>query len=384
MKIAIIGSKGIPAQAGGIERHVEHLAQGLSDLGLEVFVYSRPWYTKSKQTNYNGISIVNLPSIKTKHLDAISHTFFSTIHAMFKNVDIIHFHGVGPSFLTWLPKVFKPKVKVVSTFHCIDRKHQKWGRFARVTLRMGEWCSVKFADKTICVSKTLKQYCQDVYDTETVYIPNGVNIPKPVVTKDVLQKYNLEPNKYVLMVTRLVRHKGAHYLIKAYEQLNNDEKLVIVGGSAFTDDYVKELNRLAAKDSRVILTGTLTGQPLYELFANAKLFVQPSESEGLPIAVLEALSFSRPVLVSNIPENLEAISRDKYGFSFKNKSIQDLKAKLEYLLDQPELLQQTGEKGKKFATKNYNWQDIVNNTINLYQSLLQPKEQSQKQAVKTV
>ena len=175
MKIALIGQKGIPALYGGIERHVEHLSTGLAKLGQEVFVYSRPWYTDRKLKDYKGVNVVSLPSIKTKHLDAISHTLFASVHALFQDYDVIHFHGVGPSLLAWIPKVFKRKAKVVVTFHCIDRKHQKWGRIARLSLRLGEWFANKFAHKTITVSKVLQQYCSEAYDTDTVYIPNPLN-----------------------------------------------------------------------------------------------------------------------------------------------------------------------------------------------------------------
>ena len=375
MKIAFIGQKGIPTQAGGIERHVENLALGLKNLGQEVFVYSRFWYTKSKEKNYKGINIINLPSINTKHLDAITHTFVSTVHALFCDYDVIHFHGVGPSLLSFIPRIFKPKAKVFATFHCIDRKHQKWSWFARFVLRLGEWSAIKFPNKTITVSKTLRQYCRDVYDSETEYIPNGVNIEAENNNSDILNKYNLEPNQYILMVSRLVKHKGAHYLIKAFNQINTNMKLVIVGGSSFTDSYVAELNNLAQRDSRVILTGQLTGEPLAQLYANALIFVQPSESEGLPIAVLEAMSYAKPVLVSNIPENLEVISLDKYGFSFKNKSTQDLSEKLEILINQKDTLNQVGINARNHVEKYYNWKDIVGKTLHLYEGMVVEKHE---------
>lgn len=366
MKIALIGQKGIPAKAGGIERHVEQLALGLKALGQDVFVYSRPWYTENKNTDYKNINIVNLPSIKTKHLDAITHTFLATIHALFSDYDVIHYHGVGPSLLSFIPKIFKPKAKVISTFHCIDRKHQKWGFGSRLALRLGELCAIKFPHETICVSQTLQQYCQDVYDTDTNYIPNGVNIPSSINTDSLLKELNLEPNKYILFVSRLVRHKGAHYLIEAFKNLETDLKLVIVGGSAFTDDYVAELKKMGENNSKIVFTGTQTGQALEELFANSLLFVQPSESEGLPITLLEALSYAKPALVSDIPENLEVISKDKFGFSFKNKNVADLTEKLKYLISNQNNLADLGYNAREHVKQNYNWENIVAQVLELY------------------
>ena len=366
MRIAFIGQKGIPAIYGGIERHVEELSTGLADFGYDVFVYSRPWYVK--KSKIEGVNIVNLPSIKTKHLDAISHTLICTIHALFKKYDIIHYHGVGPALLAWIPKIFKPSCKVVVTFHCIDRKHQKWGRLARLSLRLGEWSSNKFADETITVSKVLQQYCSEAYDNETVYIPNGVKVTKTQGSDLIKKKFGLEKDKYILMVSRLVKHKGAHYLIEAFKNLDTDLKLVIAGDSAFTDDYVKSIKELAGDDKRIIFTGFQSGQILEELFYNTLLAVHPSESEGLPIAVLEAMSYGKVVLASDIPENLEVI-QDR-GISFINKDMEDLKDKLEALIEEPEILKQLGSGIREFVLEKYNWDDIVKDTIKLYKEVL--------------
>jgi len=373
MKIAFIGQKGIPAIYGGIERHVEELSKRLADFGYDAYVYSRPWYSKDsdkriKINKIDGVNVVNLPSIKTKHLDAISHTFISTIHVLFNKYDIIHYHGVGPALMAFIPKILKPRCKVVVTFHCIDRKHQKWGRFARLSLRMGEWSANKFSDETIAVSKVLRQYCDEAYDNEAVYIPNGVSPTKEQNSGLIAEKFGLEKDQYILMVSRLVRHKGAHYLIDAYKKLNTDLKLVIAGDSAFTDDYVDQLKEQAKDNENIIFTGYQTGRVLEELFDNALLAVHPSESEGLPIAVLEEMSYGKVVLASDIPENMEVI-KDK-GVSFKNKDIKDLRLKLEALIEEPEILKQLGKEAREFVMENYNWDDITKNTIKLYKEVV--------------
>lgn len=378
MRIAMIGQKGIPAIYGGIERHVEELSTRLAECGFLVTVYCRPWYVaKSKIKNqklkiYNGVKLVYLPSLKTKHLDAISHTFLATLHALFCDYDIIHYHGVGPSLLSWLPRIFRPKVKVITTFHCIDRKHQKWGLFAKLMLRAGEWAACRFAHKTITVSKTLHQYCSEAYNKETVYIPNGVTINKlknENQKSKILEKYGLEANRYLLMVSRLVRHKGAHYLIAAFLNLKEQEekfkdlKLVIAGDSAFTDNYVKSLKEMAGGRQDIVFVGFQSGKPLEDLFLNSLAVVHPSESEGLPIAVLEAMSYGKVVLASDIPENMELVK--DYGLVFQNKNIDDLTKKLKILVSANDLSKK-GEKARVFVAENYNWDSVVINIKKLY------------------
>lgn len=368
MKIAMIGQKGIPTKYGGIEKHVEELSIRLAQKNNEVYVYTRPYYTNKDKKNYQGVHLISLPSIHTKHLDAISHTFLATMHAIFNNYDIIHFHGVGPSLLTFIPKLLKPKTKIVATFHCIDRQHQKWGFFAKLMLWLGEKAICWFADEVVAVSKTIQNYCYEAYNRDSCYIPNGISAVQNIKPSLIEHKYNLKGNDYILLVTRLIPHKGVQYLISAYQEIKTNKKLVIVGDSSFTDDYVKKLKILANHNPNIIFTGWLSGQILSELYSNAYLYVQPSESEGLPISVLEAASYGKCVLASDIPANLEIVS--ECGISFVNKNINDLADKLNYLLREPLLVEKTGKYAKKFVLKNYNWQDISENTNNLYKNLL--------------
>jgi len=371
MKIAFIGQKGIPMKFGGVEKHVESLAVGLAQRGHDVYAYTRPWYTPKKLKIYKGVHLISLGSFKTKHLDAISHSFKASLDVLRRNYDVVHYHGVGPALMAWIPKLFKPSCKVVITFHCIDRYHQKWGLLARLALYLGEWAAVHFADDTITVSKTLQNYCADTYSADTIYIPNGVDVVKDASAEIIKKKYGLTKGSYILFLSRLVKHKGAHYLIEAYNQLRTDKKLVIAGGSAFTDDYVKFLKKQAQYNPNIIFTGNVEGgsNEWKELYSNAYLFVHPSESEGLPIVVLEAMSFGLPVLASNIRENMEAIAGG-HGFSFKNKNVNDLKKKLEHLINSPVLVKEVGIDAKKYVLENYSWVDIVNSVEQVYQELL--------------
>ncbi len=374
MRVAMIGQKGIPAIYGGIERHVEELSTRLAGCGVDVSVYCRPWYgdkDSRESKKYKGVKLVFLPSLKTKHLDAISHTFLATVHAMFGKYDVIHYHGVGPSLLSFLPRIFCPKIKIVTTFHCIDRKHQKWGAVAKIMLRAGEWAACRFAHKTITVSKTLHQYCAEAYDKETSYIPNGVPVrcAAEYFDSEILRKFNLEKEKYILMVSRLVRHKGAHYLVSAFQNLkerNHDFgglKLVFAGDSSFTDDYVKSLKDFAKENKDIVFTGFQSGKPLEDLFLNCLAVVHPSESEGLPIAVLEAMSYGKVVLASDIPENMELVK--DFGMHFRNKDIDDLTNQIEALVTKKDLVVQ-GLTAKKFVEEQYNWEKIAIQVRQLY------------------
>ena len=365
MRIFFIGQKGIPSKSGGVEKHVEELSARLAKQGHEVFVYTRPNYTKPGLKKYKGVNLISLPNIATKHLDAISHTFMACIDVLFRKADVVHFHSIGPSSLLWIVKILKPGTSVIATFHARCYFHKKWGVFARSFLKFGEYIVCNWTDRTITVSRGLNKYVEDTYNRETAYIPNGVELPECIQPR-LIKKWGLKKNGYVLAVSRLVRHKGLHTLISAYNQIETDKKLVIVGGGVFTDDYVVELKKLAGDNKNIIFTGQQSGRALKELFTNAHFFVQPSESEGLSIAILEAMSYKKAVLASDIKENKEAIG--KTGIIFKVNDIDSLKRKLQFVLRKPALIQEKGKLGRKRVEKFYNWADITHEVAAVYRA----------------
>jgi glycosyltransferase involved in cell wall biosynthesis len=367
MKIAIIGQKGIPSVSGGVEKHVEDLSVRLVKAGHEVMVYTRPNYINKNLAEYKGVKLISLPSVATKHLDAITHTLRACFDVAKRDVDIIHFHSIGPSSLIWLVKLLKPGVPVVATFHSQCYKHQKWGIFAKAYLKFGEFIACRLADKTITVSKNLKEYTAKRYGRVPEYIPNGVEAGKKAVAHDI-KYFGLKKDNYILALGRIVKHKGLQYLIQAFKQVKTDKKLVIVGGSAHTDKFVKELKDLAAGDKRIIFTGPQHGPIIDELFANAYLFVQPSESEGLSIALLEAMAAGTATLVSDIPENREALSYT--GYTFRNKNVADLIGKLNGLLRNPQIVREMGEMQRKRAASEYNWDKALEKIQNVYRSVV--------------
>ncbi len=364
MKIAIIGQKGIPSKGGGVEKHVEDLALSLAKNGQEVLVYNRKNYNKNKSINNTQIEIISLPSLNNKYLDAIGHTFISIFHLTFKKVDIIHVHSIGPGFLVWLIKLLNPKTPVVFTFHCQDYYHQKWNSFARWFLKTGEKIANKLADEVIVISKPLKIYAENKYKKQVNYIPNCVNLPEKKEANIIKEKWSLEKNSYITTISRLVKHKGIHYLIKAFKQLETNKKLVIVGGSSYTNDYVNHLHELAAGQDNIIFTGSLSGDALKEIFSNALIFVQPSEEEGLSIGLLEAMSYQNACLVSDIEANAQVVS--DAGKTFTSKSVEDLKHKLKLMIDNSEETENLKEKAYQRIKDSFLWDKNIEKIIKVY------------------
>jgi len=366
MKIAFIGQKGVPTQNGGIERYVENLALNLVNRGVEVLVYSRRYYSRGIK-EYKGIKIISLPSIRTKNLEAITNTFFACLDVIFRQVDVINFQAIGPASLIWLVKLFKPKTPIVFTFHCQDYYHKKWGLFARFYLKFGEKISCRYADKVIVTSRVLKEYVKKTYGFDPIYIPYGAYTQETIPVRDI-RRWGLEEKNYISYIGRLVRHKNVHLLIDAFKQIKTDKKLVIIGGSSYTDNYVRELVELAKDDERIIFTDNQSGHILNELYANTYLFVQPSEYEGLSVSLLEAMGWGLACLVSDIPQNLEGIADT--GLSFKEGDVQDLKAKLEYLLNNPAETERLGQAAKERIKNEYDWSKVAPQLEAVYREVI--------------
>ncbi len=367
MKIAFIGQKGLPAVSGGVERHVEDLAVRLVARGHKVIAYTRPHYTNPTLDSYKGIELISLPSVRSKSLDAITHTFLACFAVMRQRVDIIHFHSIGPSSLIGLAKLLNPGVKIVATVHSPDYYRDKWGFFARTYLKFGERTACRSAHATIAISKSLTENAEQNYGRPVSYIPNGVAVAVNREAQEI-KKWGLEKDNYILSVARLVPEKGTHDLIEAYKNLVTDKKLVIVGSGAFNEKYEDYLKKLAGTNPNIIFTGNQSGDILSELFSNAYLFAQTSELEGLSIALLEAMSYGKRILISDIPENIEVIGQT--GKTFKVKDIKDLTLQLNNCLHEGEALSELGQAAKERVTFYYHWDKITQSIENIYGELL--------------
>ncbi len=371
MKVALIGQKGLPAHSGGVERHVDELATRLVASGQEVLAYCRYGYNLNKNlaSSYKGVRLIYLPSISRPHfLDTITHTFLASWHAVFSRADVIHYHGIGPAFWMWIPRMFRPSAKILFTFHCQDYFNQKWGFVGRMVLRLGELIGVSLADQVIVVSKTLQKYVKKIYGLKAIYLPNSVAMPQRQAAS-MIKKLGLSRGNYILTVSRLVPQKGLHLVIDAYQRLSrgNDTlpKLVIVGGDANVPQYVKKLKALANGNPKIIFLGARSGQILAELYSNAKLFVQASIYEGLSVSLLEAMSYGCSVLVSDIAENKEVLPL--VGHTFKNGHTTDLALKLHKIFRQGANTDNSGRHNKQHILKNYNADTVFNQALVLYQ-----------------
>ncbi|MBK8231442.1 MAG: glycosyltransferase family 4 protein [Candidatus Eisenbacteria bacterium] len=364
MKIAMVGQKGIPATYGGIERHVEEIGTRLVERGHEVDVYSRFHYSHQQGT-YRGVRIRRLPSVNTKHLDTITHCALATVDSLFRSYDIIHYHALGPSVFARLARLWGPKTVV--TVHGLDWERGKWGKLASWFLKACETPAIHFPNKTIVVSKTLREYFLEKYNVDTAFIPNGAN-PGVFRPPNKLKKYGLDKHRYVLYVGRLVPEKGCHYLLEAWSQLKTDTRLVMAGGSSFSDGYVDSLMRIRNGDERIHMVGYVYGDLLEEMWSNAYMVVQPSILEGLSISLIEAISHGKCVLASDIPENLEVI--EDCAVTFRNRDVLDLRDKLSHLLAHPEQVDEVARRCRRHAEQHYSWAKITEATEAVYLDLL--------------
>ena len=371
MKIAMIGHKRIPSREGGVEVVVEELSTRLVKKGYQVDVYNRKGKNvqdknvdkdKDKIKEYKGVHIITIPTINKKGIDALLYSFLASIRAIFGKYDVLHYHAEGSCAMLWIPHFFRKKIVV--TIHGLDWQRSKWGGVATKYIKLGEKLAVKYADEIIVLSRGVQDYFKETYNRDTVFIPNGVNKPtirKPNIIK---QKYGLMKDDYILFLARIVPEKGLHYLIEAFKQIKTDKKLVIAGGASHTNDYLEEIKKKVSEDDRIIMTGFVQGEELEELYSNCYLYCLPSDVEGMPISLLEAMSYGRNCLVSNIEENVQVC--EEYATTFEKSNIIDLKEKLEIYLNKSSNNRKDSKEISDYILSKYNWGDVVKKTEILY------------------
>ncbi len=366
MNIAFVGQKGIPAHGGGVENYVDNIATRLARRGHDVWAYTRDNYAPA-QEDYKGVRTIATPGLHGKNVDAITHSFTAILHAFtLPKLDVIHINSVGPALLTPIAKlgffvkglVTGHQTKVVFTFHSADWHHGKWSPFAKTMLRLGARMGCVFADEVVTVSKSLRNVALKEFGCEATYIPNGTNIYRVTSDKE-LAKFGLERRGYIVFIARLVKHKNAHVLVKAFRHMKKryGKKLVIVGGSANTDDYVAYLKDLVAGDPDIMMLGHQSGRTLKQLFANAACYVLPSSSEGLSISLLEAGSYGLPIVISSIRENREVVEDN--GYVARTNSYKDLAAKLEDVFSDYRTALEKAEALQDEVKFHYSWKNIV-------------------------
>jgi glycosyltransferase involved in cell wall biosynthesis len=361
MRIAMVGLKGVPYPEG-IENFTEQVGSRLVGRGHSVTVYTRPYVEVGD--SYRGMRIRRLPSINTKHLDALSHTFLGTVDVLRSGHDIVHYHALGPSVFSLIPRL--RGVRTVAHVHGLDWQRRKWGLLARACLRAAELSAAYFPDRTITISEVLKQYFEARYRRAVEYVPTGVEEYDPEKPREIL-RWGLEAGSYILFLSRLVPEKGCHLLLEAYERLRTDKKLVIAGAPSHSDQYAASLRR--TRRSGVVFTGGVKGRLLRELFSNAYLYVLPSEIEGLPHALLQALSFGRCVLASDIEPNREALG--DCGLTFRSGDVEDLRRQLDRLVHDATLVQERARNARARVHERYSWEVVVSRLEEVYRRCLE-------------
>lgn len=379
----MFGHKRVPSREGGIEIVVEELASRMVSEGHEVTCYNRRGHHVSgaefdgeQVKEYKGIKIKTVPTIERRGLAAMTSSFFAAVNSAIGRYDIVHIHAEGPAAMCWIPKLCGKKILV--TIHGLDWQREKWANgLGSKYIKFGEKCAVKFADEIIVLSQGVKKYFMDSYGRKTVFIPNGVNRSEIREPDEIKSRWNLIKDSYILFLGRLVPEKGLRYLVEAYKELNKEladcsgveKKLVIAGGGSDTDDFAEELKKSCedVKD-RVIFTGFIQGNALDEMYSNAYLYVLPSDLEGMPLSLLEAMSYGNCCVVSDIDECKSVV--DGKAVIFRKGDVEDLKEKLKILLADPVLVQKYKDEAADYICKKYGWDRVVEKTVGVYRKAM--------------
>lgn len=370
----MVGHKRVPSREGGIEIVVEELSTRMAVQGHSVTCFNRAGHHVSGKEfdsgilkKYRGIRLVTVPTLDKKGLAALTSSFFAAVYATLGKYDVVHFHAEGPCAMLWLPKLFGKRC--IATIHGLDWQREKWKNgFGSKYIKLGEKIAAKYADEIIVLSRGVQEYFRRTYGRETEFIPNGVDRPKIRKAELIKKEFGLDKDEYILFLGRIVPEKGLRYLIKAYKELKTDKKLVIAGGASDTDDFMEEIRQLAQKNGKIVFTGFVAGQALEELYSNAYIYVLPSDLEGMPLSLLEAMSYGNCCVVSDIPECAEVVE-DK-AMVFHKGDVTDLMEKLQSLCSSREKVEQYKASAADFICHKYNWEDVTNRTLTLYRKEL--------------
>lgn len=372
LKIAMLGHKRIPSREGGVEIVVEELSTRMVKLGHEVTCYNRGGkhaLDKNQKMEdlkkFKNVKLKKVFTIDKKGLAAVTSSFFATIKILFSKTDVVHYHAEGPCYWMWIIKFFSNK-KIIATIHGLDWQRAKWGGLATKFIKKGEKRAAKHADEIIVLSKNVQNYFKETYGRDTVFIPNGVNKPEIKKANIINEKYGLKKDDYILFLGRIVPEKGLHYLIEAYNSIKTDKKLVIAGGASDTNQYYMDLKLNSLKNENIIFTGFVQGDELDELYSNAYIYCLPSDLEGMPLSLLEAMSYGNCCLTSDIPE-CATVLEDK-GVTFKKSNVKDLAEVLQKLSDNKEQVKEYKKNAQSYILAKYNWDDVVNKTLDLYKN----------------
>lgn len=368
----MFGHKRVPSCDGGIEVVVEELSSRMAAEGHKVVLYNRKSRhvsgTKNgpeKLSEYKGAVLKEVLTIDKAGFAAVSSSFFAALNCAFGRYDVVHVHAEGPAAMCWLLKLFGEKVIV--TIHGLDWQRAKWGGFASRYIRFGEKMSARYADRIIVLSNSARRYFRDTYDVDAVFLPNGVEKPILRPADRITVQWGLRKDDYVLFLGRIVPEKGIRYLIEAFKNVKTDKKLVIAGSASDTENFAADIERLAQDDKRIIFTGFVQGELKDELYSNAYVYTLPSDLEGMPLGLLEGMSYGNCCLTSDIDECVEVV--EDQAVVFRKSDISDLREKLQLLCDEPQTVEKYRKDAAAFIISKYDWNDITDRTLSLYSSV---------------
>lgn len=370
MKIAMIGHKRIPGRSGGVEVVVEELSTRMAEKGHDVTVYNRRC-SEEKIDSYKKVKVVEVKTFQHPSLNAVVYSFFATLKCVFKKYDVVHYHAEGPCAMIPIAKLFGKKV--VATIHGLNWQSSKWEGFASKFIKFGEKMAAKHADKVIVLSENVRRYFKETYGCDTLFIPNGIGAVTPEEPDIIAREFGLSKDSYILFLARITPEKGLDYLIDAYKTIDTDKKLVIAGGITPETEYISSVLKRAEGCDNIIFTDFASGKVFSELFSNCYLYILPSDNEGMPLSLLEAVGYDAKVIVSNIAENIDCL--DGYGNSFVRSDTQSLREILSFCLEHSELKDcdfkpgvtpaEVKEKRAELLAK-YDWDNVTDQTLDVY------------------
>ncbi len=362
-KIAILGTRGIPASYSGFETSVEETSIRLVEQGYNVTVFCRSNHYSNKLDNYKGVNLKYFPSIKSKHLDTVTNTFFSVLDVVKKKYDIIILYGIGNAYFLPIIKLFCKNV--ISVVDGADWERSKWGSFAKFVLRNGRNFVINFSNYYVVDNELLAEDYEKRFNKAPVYIPYGARIPA-AYNEHILKKFSLEKDHYIIFIGRFVKEKGIDFLLENYSQLKTNIKLVVVGGNDTDINYVEKLKM--TKDERIIFPGFVYGEEYESLLKFAKFYVSCSFLEGTSPSLLSAMAINGYALVSNLPENLEVLKGTCQ--TFKTGDSEDFKSKMKFLLEGNVDFEFERKRTSEVIEKYYTWEKITEQYLYLFRKIL--------------
>lgn len=364
MKIAIMGIRGIPANYGGFETFAEHLSVGLVKQGHDVTVYGRSNSIKYQDKYYQGVRLVILPTINHKYLDTVAHTFLCTVDAMKERYDAILICNSANAIFSWIPRLVSTPVAL--NVDGLEWKRSKWNILGQWFYKISEWLSTFLPNEVVTDSRDIESYYLKKFRKQSTFIPYGAPL-NGVNSKNALEQFGIEPKKYILYVSRFEPENNPHLVVKAFEKVKTDLKLVMVGDAPYSSEFIKKLKN--TKDPRIIFTGYIFGEGYREFQSNAYFYIQATEVGGTHPALLEGMGHGNCILANDVPEHREVLGDAGYFFSTKNNG--ELAKKIQYLINHPEKVKKAGEDALRRVAENYSWDRVVQDYEKLFERLSQ-------------